>query len=1184
MAPADSDLLRLLATLPANAVYTLAPKASVIRGFDYYRRGRLEGYEWSPDRSTLTAYVRGVRLYAVACAADADGLTFSCDCPAWMPEWQCKHVVCAFLTTANLLSPAAFAFPGSARFLRDKLRESLLADRPRAWPKPRAKALAPRFEIVIDARSAYPLLAVRKNGQPLHSPVGVPAELAGLITSSVYAYGSPWDALPAFLRSYGRAYPLVLETTRGPVPLAWDPAARVRANTQLHVVGDRVEVRAVCLVNGAARERIHHVRGLVADLDAKTLVRIKDQETRGWALYCALRQLFHDGVPGYSGYGEAEVFGAETVAEGGMGAVALPGQPVWDTGHWWNDGSAFHVPLTTFQSVQITLAAAKAKAALEDLILRAENKEWPLHVSHSVEGAPAPSYSVTIDPDDDRSHAEAPPCLLKAAWRLGTFSAPPAAPAFGLLTYLDGNRIPAPLRALKRRGPLIQAFFKALDADTKVDRDRIIDDTLSGEAFGRRHVRTEARRIVRHFVAAAVRPELCLYVDRGRWALASIEKRRQALLYRIPFDLFGTHPFRSMRRHDAMALPSDVLHDGLPELQARLEQAGIALYYNGKPVVRSRWACSLEARRETGIDWFELRPEIRCEGVVVEETVWEEVSRRGGVLETERCIQVLDANTWAILRSLSDIRRSAAAQAAGRQGFVRVPRLHILDWLALREQGVTVRLPAEDHAMLDRLTRFERIETPAVPRGLNATLRPYQLNGYAWLAFLYQHRLGACLADDMGLGKTLQAISLLGGITEGLVPAPWRISAPHLIVVPPSLLFNWEHELARFYPKLKVRCYTGSARHAALDDGDVVLTTYGLVRRDIERLANVPFHVIVFDEAQAVKNLYADTTGAVRRLNGAFKLAMTGTPLENHLGEYYSLIDLCLPGLLGDYDRFKPLLKLDRSPELERILRRTKPFVLRRTKEAVLQDLPPKTETDLYLDLTDRQKALYQQTVAQARQTVDGAYRSNTAAQARIIALAAILKLRQVCLSPVLLTEQPEEISPKIAFLLDQLRELAEEGHSALVFSQFTSFLDLVEDAVKSHGLTYARLDGRTATGRRKRLVQRFQAEDGPSVFLLSLKAGGQGLNLTRATYVFHLDPWWNPAVERQASDRAHRIGQKRAVSITRILMRHTIEEKMMQLKRKKQALYDAVLGSATHRPTGSILSKSDFDFLLGGW
>ncbi|MBM3855893.1 MAG: DEAD/DEAH box helicase, partial [Verrucomicrobia bacterium] len=572
-----------------------------------------------------------------------------------------------------------------------------------------------------------------------------------------------------------------------------------------------------------------------------------------------------------------------------------------------------------------------------------------------------------------------------------------------------------------------------------------------------------------------------------QWTLQAIDKSREVLLYRTPFEIFGPDVFRSMPAYDAMMLDSRILFQRLPDLLDKLTAAGIALLYEDQPLRPIRWDCSVQVERQdregTGIDWFEIRPEIRCDGAVLDEAEWRAAVRQGGLIDTGRGLRVLDSQTLERLRAIIGLTGETPDERTTAQ-IVRVPRLQILDWLALREQGVLVSLPAEDEAVLARLLGFERIGNPPLPKGLHAVLRPYQRDGYAWLGFLYEHRFGACLADDMGLGKTLQTICLLAAVKEGRIKTARGVKGPHLIVMPTSLLFNWEQELARFAPGLKVHVYSGSERALDAKDGDVVLTTYGIARRDIETLERMVFHVIVFDEAQAVKNILADTTGAVRRLTGRFKIALTGTPLENHLGEYFSVIDLCVPGLLGEYDQFKTDLKRIAGRALDRVLRRTRPFILRRTKAEILHDLPPKTEHEVFLELTDRQKALYQQTVAQVRSTIDDAYRTKTTGQAQFIALTAILKLRQVCLSPRLLTNQADETSPKLGFLVERLHVLREEGHSALVFSQFTSFLDLVQEACARHGLSYHRLDGSTAQAARKARVKAFQTGEQPGVFL----------------------------------------------------------------------------------------------------
>ena len=434
----------------------------------------------------------------------------------------------------------------------------------------------------------------------------------------------------------------------------------------------------------------------------------------------------------------------------------------------------------------------------------------------------------------------------------------------------------------------------------------------------------------------------------------------------------------------------------------------------------------------------------------------------------------------------------------------------------------------------------------------------------------------------MGLGKTVQGITLLAGIMSGQLTSSAAPGTPHLVVAPPSLLFNWEAELARFLPTARVMLYSGSGRSTAeFANFDVIITSYGIVQRDCDLLADYRFNVLIFDETQVVKNLQAATTNAVRKLKGAFTLALTGTPVENHLGEYFAILDLCLPGLLGTREEFSRKLSKDGPAGTARLIGRTRPFVLRRTKQLIASELPPKIEMDIPLELTTKQRAFYQRTVEEVRGKVKEAYESHAPAQARIIALTAILRLRQICLAPALAAPGASDASPKLEFLAEQLAELRDEGHSALVFSQFTGYLDLIEKGLRDQGFTCLRLDGSTPVPNRKHLVETFQNSAEPSVFLISLKAGGKGLNLTRATYVYHMDPWWNPAVENQASDRAHRIGQTEQVTITRLIMRHTIEEKMMALKEQKTQLYKAILEDGADGG-GAGLTREDFDFLLG--
>jgi non-specific serine/threonine protein kinase len=763
---------------------------------------------------------------------------------------------------------------------------------------------------------------------------------------------------------------------------------------------------------------------------------------------------------------------------------------------------------------------------------------------------------------------------------------------FKLLLIMESGRfdLSAPMKAKKRRKVVIDAFIKLLSAGKKTERDKIIKTALSNGDFRNRSVRAEAKGCLIDAFTALKDESSSIDFDGSDWTITDNKSALEAPLYTIPYTLFGVDIFKDMKNHSEMKVDAKILHESLPILHEALKSEGIPLYFKGKLVVTSKWDFSFDAgsRNDEGIDWFEIKPEISCDGKLLDEEAWQKALEQSGVVEGDETIEVLSSNTQKVLSAIGKVYGDGSiAKKAEEREIVSVPRLQILDWVELRKLGVKITLSREDEALIKRLTGFEKIKERPLPIKLNAKLRHYQEEGYYWLAFLYEHRFGACLADDMGLGKTLQSITLLAAIKEGTVKAPGyqtgdNKSRPQLIVVPPSLLFNWESEIKKFYPSLTVYCYAGADRVADFNNHDVILTTYGVVRRDIETLEKILFDVIIFDEAQAVKNIYASTTGAARQLRGYFKLVVTGTPMENHLGEYFSSLDLALPGLLGEYEQFKKYLKADASANLDIIVKRTRPFVLRRTKEKILKELPKKTETDIYLELTGKQKALYQKTVEMIKSDISNAYANKNAAQASIVALTAILKLRQLCISPKLIDPEADAKSPKIEFLCSKLRELMDEDHSSLVFSQFTSFLDILEEELVREKIPYCRLDGSTPTAKRRKLVENFQNSKTPLVFLLSLKAGGQGLNLTKASYVFHLDPWWNPAVENQASDRAHRMGQKNKVTITRLLMHHTIEEKMMVLKEKKMALFNAIMDDSKKTKKGSSISKEDFEFLLG--
>ena len=471
---------------------------------------------------------------------------------------------------------------------------------------------------------------------------------------------------------------------------------------------------------------------------------------------------------------------------------------------------------------------------------------------------------------------------------------------------------------------------------------------------------------------------------------------------------------------------------------------------------------------------------------------------------------------------------------------------------------------------LDRLAplaeTFERLPEARLPSDLCATLRPYQQIGVNWLAFLRSVGLGGILADDMGLGKTVEALCVFDKKT--------------LVVCPTSVLPNWKAELARFRPGLSVNVYHGTARK--LDDSaDVTLTTYAILRLDSEDLTRLRFDAAIIDEAQAIKNPDSQVARAAYALNADFRLAMTGTPVENRLDELWSLMHFANRGLLGgrrEFDAEVARPVSDGVAGAEASLRqRIRPFVLRRRKAEVAPELPPRTEATLKIALDERERAIYDAVRAATQSDLVAALGADGGGKLDVMkALEALLRLRQAACHPALLPGQKAASSSKVEALVEALVTAAEDGHKALVFSQWTSLLDLIEPVLQQIGIEFTRLDGSTRD--RAAVVESFQSKAGPPVMLISLKAGGTGLNLTAADHVFLCDPWWNPAVEDQAADRAHRIGQERPVMIYRLVAVDTVEERILELQQRKRAIGEAALGDAAG---AASLTREDLLALL---
>ena len=471
----------------------------------------------------------------------------------------------------------------------------------------------------------------------------------------------------------------------------------------------------------------------------------------------------------------------------------------------------------------------------------------------------------------------------------------------------------------------------------------------------------------------------------------------------------------------------------------------------------------------------------------------------------------------------------------------------------------------------DELRKFTGVTAADAPASFKGELREYQREGLGWLRFLRKFGFGGCLADDMGLGKTVQVLALLAD----------RRKRPALVVVPRSLVFNWKQEAARFAPKLRVLDHTGTARDrtgAAFNDHDLVLTTYGTLRKDATTFAGVRFDTCILDESQAAKNAETETAKAVRLINADYRLALSGTPVENHLGELWTLFDFLNPGMLGRAALFGAGVRSPDPETRELLAKALRPFILRRTKDQVAKDLPAKTEQTVFCDLEPEQRKLYDELREHYRRSLLTKVAEVGLGRAKIQVLEALLRLRQAACHPGLIdTKRKKESSAKLDMLIPQLQEILESGHKVLVFSQFTSLLTIVKDRLKGESLDYIYLDGKTRD--RAALVEQFQTDPECRLFLISLKAGGVGLNLTAAEYVFLLDPWWNPAVEAQAIDRSHRIGQTKPVFAYRLIARDTVEEKVLALQQSKRELADAILGG-----DGRLLAdlkREDLELLL---
>lgn len=639
----------------------------------------------------------------------------------------------------------------------------------------------------------------------------------------------------------------------------------------------------------------------------------------------------------------------------------------------------------------------------------------------------------------------------------------------------------------------------------------------------------------------------------------------------------------SMREDHAMKFVLEILPSQIPESM---------IFYLGATKLR-RWKTKklvpiVSTNIKSGIDWFDVDISMTIDGELFDlkklVSMWKK-DEKAVELASGEGVAVIDSD-WItryapILNRLIQTSKSkgnepqdnleeilADAEKEEKEQELKIDRFQIGLLSELENIAVVSESDSEWKKIVKKANSFKGIKSQRIPKEVQGTLRDYQKEGVNWLCFLNDFGFGGILADDMGLGKTFQTLVFLAILKKK------RTKKPSIVIAPTSVVTNWMAEVDKFVPHFNAVLLHGQKRKDYYDDAihsDLIITTYGLLQRDLEWLKSIKFNVIILDEAQNIKNARSKTAQAVLQLNGNRRLTLTGTPIENSVMELWSQFNFLMPGFFGSMKEFerdyiRPRGKRGfkkKRPDYGLLRRQTRTFILRRLKQNVAKELPPKTEQTLYCEMNERQNILYQSILEIVRQQVKDKISAGGIKGAKIAIFDALLKLRQVCcdprLSPLSGTDPPR--SAKFELFMQTITDIVREGHRVLVFSQFVKMLNLMHEDLEKLNIPYLQLDG--SSKNRDLLVAKFQQSDAYPVFLISLKAGGTGINLTAADYVIHFDPWWNPAVEAQATDRAYRIGQKNRVLVYKLITRNSIEEKIVELQKNKQALAENIVGAS---------------------
>ncbi len=693
----------------------------------------------------------------------------------------------------------------------------------------------------------------------------------------------------------------------------------------------------------------------------------------------------------------------------------------------------------------------------------------------------------------------------------------------------------------------------------------LIEDFDRETSFHKKYLHSASKKqIMNEWISLITRDDEIPFFDPTFKKIFMLKTKIFKKVFLAFLDSFGEIGFKTSfyfkdERKVVFQVPKNTLMEGVANFYQNLIPLKIPIFYDQVQI--RTWKSSIRfERNKEKLDWFQLDLVVTDEDM----NVIRNAEMTDNFILSDKGLVLLSDEQKDLLRFMKRYtkfegeKKDSETKGLSRFGLF-LQRSRIFELFELKRLGIEGALTNEEEQFCEKIMTMDSMPEYPVDERYLEIARPYQIGGYNWLRFLYEHRFGACLADDMGLGKTLQTIMLLQTLKKTLKKV--------LIICPVSILYNWRNELEKF-SDLTYSIYYGDEREYKTD-AQVILTSYGLMKKEsFSTLGEEEFDILIFDEVQHLKNIRSLGANAARQLKAKFRICLTGTPVENDLSEFYNIMDLCVPGVWGDLGIIRSTSK-NKNRLLAR--RTVKPFILRRTKDQVLKELPEKIENHVFLDFAPEEREFYQQKLNAVRSNMmsSGSKRYGEV-------LKSLLEMRQLCLWQ----KQPSYFSTKVDFLMENLEQLVTEGHKTLVFSQFTTYLDQIENKIKVAGWKMARIDGSQSIKKRGEMVELFQNGDA-QIFLISLKAGGFGLNLTAASYIFLMDPWWNPAVERQAIDRAHRIGQENKLTVYRPIIKDSVEEKVLVLQQSKRELFRDLMAEDDDEYFSGKLTMDDFSHLL---